>query len=97
MFYSWFLERGSVWKDSLQSAVRDVYLQNKLSSEVCTKSDWVTVKNYLLVLKCQWIELRNCFFYETITVSKKKKRGAEVGEKYGTIALEQSEQISGPV
>lgn len=28
---------------------------------------------------------------------KEKKRGAEVGEKYGTIALEQSEQISGPV
>lgn len=28
---------------------------------------------------------------------KKKKRGAEMGEKYGTIALEQSEQISGPL
>lgn len=29
--------------------------------------------------------------------SLKKKRGAEMGEKYGTIALEQSEQISGPL
>lgn len=72
MFYSWLLESGYVGKDGLQSAVRGVYLQNKLPFQFCTGSDWVTVKNYLLVLKCQWIQLRNYFFYKTIMASKKK-------------------------
>lgn len=81
MFYSWFLESGYVWKDGLQSAVRGVYLQNKLPFEVCTKSDWVTVKNYLLVLQCQWIQLKNYFFYKTIMVSEKEG-------KYGPIPLD---------
>lgn len=72
MFYSWFLESGYVWQDGLQSAVRGVYLQNKLPFEVCTECDWVTVKNYLLDLKCQWIQLRNYFFYKNIMISKKK-------------------------
>lgn len=50
----------------------------------------MTVKNYLLVLKCRWIQLRNCFFYETISKKKKKKRKER--EKYGTTNLEHSEQ-----
>lgn len=99
MFYSWFLESGYAWKDGLQSAVRGVYLQNKLSFEVCTRSDWVTVKNYLLVLKYQWIQLRNYFFFffscKTSVISKKKG-------KQGTILLEWSEcwmcaGIAGPL
>lgn len=37
------------------------------------------------------------FLWNYHSLKKKKKRGAEMGEKYGTIALEQSEQISGPL
>lgn len=81
MFYPELLESGYVRKDGLQSAVRGVYLQNKLLFQVCTGSDWVTVKNYLLVLKCQWIQLRNYFFYKIIMVSKKKG-------KYGVTCLD---------
>lgn len=39
MFYSQLLESGYVGKDGLQSAVRGVYLQNKLPFQVCTGSD----------------------------------------------------------
>lgn len=39
MFYSRLLESSYVGKDGLQSAVRGVYLQNKLPFQVCTGSD----------------------------------------------------------